>query len=295
MSENFLIKHYRVLYLLICLVSIILLVASHYWIPDNVFKMLAHELGVAGIVAVILVFTIETFTRERHRLAADDLLASINKNLFHAIYKRYIPEPVFEEVEKCVMRCSVYREAHELDYTIDDLPPTADEALRSSHFQCTAQTSYKLSNLLDQDTTHDITIKIERPLESKYDALCTINELTVNGVTVPESELMACITRTDQHVVLCKKIELPARGKVDVSTKSTLLKKKTDSEIWCSRLPSDGLKLTVSTPSKGLMVKASANHSERLKVQLDNQVTRKWVLDFGIFPHQSIIFWWQQA
>jgi hypothetical protein len=102
---------------------------------------LLHELGFAGVVSVILIFTIEKFSRERHKLAAETLLDRINQDLFRAIYKRYIPEAVFEEVEKCIMMGSVYRESHELDYTIDAFAEDVDAELSASSFHCTAQTS----------------------------------------------------------------------------------------------------------------------------------------------------------
>lgn len=287
---------HNLVYAIIFLVAVLLVTGSHYqWWPVGVVTVLAKEIGFAAIVSLFLVGTIETFSRERHRLAAEELLMKINKDLFLAIYKRYVPEKVFEEVEKCVMLCSVYRTCHELDYTIDDFPNGTTNELKNNYFQCTAQTNYKLANVLDQATQHDVMVIIERPIDSRFDGLCIFNELTIGGLALSREELAGCRSETESHFILRKKIDLQARQVIDISTKSTLLKKRTDSEIWCSRLPSDGLKLTVSTPSKGLLVKAFANHSEELKISLDNPVTKKWTLDFGIFPHQSIIFWWQPA
>ena len=122
-----------------------------------------------------------------------------------------------------------------------------------------------------------------------------MNEVCINGAPLAEDLLIKGMSRTDQHVIFRHDVDIPAGAKVDIRTRSVLIKKKTDAEIWCSRLPSDGLTLTVSTPTKGLTVKASANHSEALQQKLDNPVTRKWVLDFGIFPYQSIIFFWQPS
>lgn len=292
-SDDFLVKHHLVLYALIFLSALLCIIASHYWLEASVAKTLFHELGFAGVVSVILIFTIEKFSRERHKLAAEALLERINQDLFRAIYKRYIPEAVFEEVEKCVMMGSVYRESHELDYTIDTFAADVDPELKASSYQCTAQTSYKLRNLLDQDARHMVTVLLERPLDTRHDAWCTVNEVCINGVPLSPNLLAKGMTRTDQHVIFRHEIEIPAGAKVDIRTRSVLIKKKTDAEIWCSRLPSDGLTLTVSTPTKDLKVQASANHAEALQQKLDNPVTRKWVLDFGIFPYQSIIFFWQ--
>jgi hypothetical protein len=256
-------------------------------------KGLLHELGFAGLIAVILIFTIEAFNRERHQMSADSLLEKINGNLFRAIYKRYIPEKVFEEVEKCVMRCNVFRTDHSLDYTIDTFPVGTALKVEAEYFNCTAQTSYKLTNLLEQVAAHDVVVQIELPIDKQLFEYCTITEMKIGGDSMTKEEIESHTTTNASHRIFRKTISIPRNGEIKISTKSNLLKKKMDSEIWCSRLPSDGLTLTVSTPSKGLVVNAIANHSEALDHVLNNHVTQKWILDYGIFPHQSIIFWWK--
>lgn len=273
------------------LAAILLLTAAEYWLPNgSVWSHLAKEFGFAGIVAIILVATIERFTRRRHENATDALLDRMKTNLFQAVYTRYIPESVFEEVEKVVLRADVCRSAHELDYTIDSFADSADEDLRNNHFSCTAQTRYTLTNVRDEDIRHEVVVRLERPLNPAWDHLCKVDELFINGAQVPNLEKH--LDKTDEHIFLKYPMHLSARATVDIATKSTLIKKKTDQEVWCSRLPSDGLKLTVMTPSKLLTVRATANHSEKLKCLLRNPVTTKWELDFGIFPYQSITFWW---
>ena len=293
MSNSFLVKHYRVFYALVLAVSILLLGASHYVEKETLFKSLLHELGFAGIIAVILIFTIEAFNRERHQISADTLLEKINTDLFRAIYKRYIPEKVFEEVEKCVMRCNVFRSDHALDYTIDTFTNATPDTIKNDYFHCTAQTAYKLSNLLEQKASHEVIVQIELPIDKALCEYCKIEEVKIDGRSLTAVEIKSNTTTTDSHLLFKKTIELPVKGSAKITTKSSLLKKKTDSEVWCSRLPSDGLTLTVSTPSKGLIVNAFANHSEKLDHTLNNHVTQKWMLDYGIFPHQSIIFWWK--
>lgn len=276
------------------LLAVLFLALSDDVVPEGFWKFLWHELGFAGIVAIVLIFTIEKFTREKHQRAADDLLDQINQDLFKTIYKRYIPNSVFNEVEKCVMKSAVFRESHQLDYTIDTFPEHTDELLRSSCFKCIAQTNYKLKNLLsDQPVKHQVTVVLERPINSAWDDLCTIEEVRMNDQVLAFDQLTQATKRTDPHILFEHEIEIPSGSEVSIFTKSMLIKNKVDSEIWCSRLPSDGLTLTVSTPTKGLTVQANANHSEKLRQTLNIDVTQRWELKFGIFPFQSIIFFWK--
>ncbi len=87
-----------------CISLLFLVISAHYHSEWPVLSPFFKELGVAGVIALILVFTIEKFTRQRHEKAANTLVEKINNNLFHAIYKRYIPEEVFSEVEKSLLK-----------------------------------------------------------------------------------------------------------------------------------------------------------------------------------------------
>ena len=95
------------------LVSVVLLLVGHLVETDYAtFAIFLKELAFAGMIALILIGTIERFNRRRHERAANALVERINKNLFHAIYERYIPHAVFNEVEKGLLRSNVFRQEH---------------------------------------------------------------------------------------------------------------------------------------------------------------------------------------
>lgn len=277
----------QLVYFLMFLAGVLLIMIAYQFIKEGIFFYLAKEVGFALIVAIFLVFTIEKFTREHHQAAADELMEKTHKNLFHAIYKRYIPERVFEEVEKSLMESDVVRSRHELDYTIEA------RADRPDLVTCTAQTSYELSSVVDAPVTHKIVVRLELPIEEHFHQECSIDELRIGNAVLNAHILARYIVRDAEHCTLSYPMEMTPRGVYQISTRSRLVKKTTDMEVWASRIPSDGLKLTVSTPSKSLEVCASANHSQKLEERLNNGVTKKWDLPFGIFPYQSIIFWWK--
>ena len=272
-------------YCLMFLVGVLLLIIAYNVTKDGFLYFLFKEVGFALIVAVFLVGTIERFSRERHEAAAKESVLEINRNLFYAIFKRYIPEKVFEEVEKSVMESNVFRTKHELDYTIQDF---GDDLVT-----CLAQTSYDLTSVVDAPIDHEIVVGLELPIDSKYILKCYIEQLTIGSSVMNADQLAPYITRNHEHCTLRFKTRIEGRATINVTTKSHLIKKATDVELWASRIPSDGLKLTVSTPTGKLDVCASANHSEALDVKINNEVTKKWDLPHGIFPFQSIMFWWK--
>jgi hypothetical protein len=294
-NQNLLASKHRWIYVAIAFGSFVCLLLAHFVFIEKAsfWHVMFKELGTAILIAMILVFTVERFTRERHEKAADDMMMNINKNLFNAIFKRYIPERVFEQVEKCVMESKVYRHEHELDYVIEKFGAKYSDDLQKNFFKCTAHTRYQIENLLDQQITHNVFIRLERPLFEEHQKICEIVEISIDKHHLSPEEIKKHTKYTDQHIEFCYPCSLAQRSSLQVKTKSILVKQQCDMEIWCSQLPSDGFKLEVSTPSKDITVHAVANHHEKLEEQTVSEVSHKWVLDYGVFPHQSIILWWK--
>lgn len=121
---------------------------------------------------------------------------------------------------------------------------------------------------------------------------CVINSIIINGITLTDEEIASHLSTTESQKVFCRNTRIPPNGSIEVSSSSYLFKQKTDSEIWASRIPSNGFKLTVSMPSKDIKVLAQAHHSEKLVPILSYEVTKSWELKHGMFPFQSVIFWW---
>ena len=272
-------------YALMFAIGVVLLITAYHIFKEGFWYYLFKETGFALVVAVILVGTIERFTRERHEAAAHATMEEINKNLFYAVFKRYIPEKVFEEVEKLVMEADVFRSKHKLDYTIEDGT--------DGRVSCLAQTSYVLTSVVDATIEHKVTVSLELPVDHQYVGECFVEFLQIDNLKLNKDELQNYVTQTAEHVKMEYPITIAGRGSVRISTRSRLSKQSTDVELWASRIPSDGLELTVSTPNKNLTVCASANHSAQPEQTIDNDVTKKWELPYGIFPHQSIMFWWK--
>lgn len=280
-------------YLVVGLVSLVLLLTSPLFAAEwPVFTHFLQEVGFAGIISLIVIFTIERFSRSRHERAAHALVEKMNNDLFHAIYKRYIPEEVFVEVEKCLMQSGVFRRGHDVNYTIQNIDEDDVDVDCNMHVKCLAQSRYILHNITKREVSHPVILMLERPVDPKWDNHCKIKSVKINGVKLSDKEIEDSTKKTEAQFVFCRDVIIPPSGTLEVVTSASLLKQKADSEIWASRLPSDGMKLTVSMPSKDIKVFAKALHSEKLVSILDNNVTKSWELKHGMFPFQSIVFWW---
>lgn len=276
------------------------LLLNKLWAHDEEFykhiiSLFVAELGVAGFVALLIISTIERFTRSKHEKAANNLIDRIKSDLFYAIYKRHIPADVFAEVQRCLFNKSIYRKRYMVNYALSFIPQDAEiaEKDRSNHLLCSIGSRYELHNISDIPENAVVEMYLEQPIDENMRKFLQIEELKIDGYTFTSDEILSLIKSTSDHLILRKETTIPAGGKIQVCVKGRTIKRKTDMEVWGSRLPSDGIMLQITAP-ENIKVHATANHSSSLEYEnMDGGLTHIWTLNRGIFPFQSIIFWWK--
>lgn len=256
------------------------------------------ELGVAIIIALLLILTIEHHTRKMQKKDSDLLNNRVNRNVFEAFLKRSIPEAVYDEVQDCMLNNNVLRTDYSVDYRLDflsdsdikehNIPPD----LVRNYLACTIYSSYTLKNLTKVRISPDVQMHIELPSDKELHRCVEITDVKFNEQPLHRRKLQDHTDFKDKihRIFRCNKgIEPDSSIRVQVTAKT--IKRKLDSEVWASRLPSNGMTLTVRAP-RSIRVKAEANHSKELKHHRSANDTSVWELRHGIFPFQSLIFWW---
>ena len=263
---------------------------------NGLLRFLSKELGMALVIAIVLVFTIEKVTRRQHGQAADRLMAEINKDIFRSVYKRYIPPAVFDEVEKCLLTKNVFRKRYQLCYTLRKLRDQEFDGIegisKEEHLALELYSSYVLENTTDTEQVETIGFAIEIPNEPALKSLTKIKSFKIDDeerVTNPKTFDDDC---TAQELYVEFEVEIPARGKRNISMEGFTVKRSIDGDSWASRIPSNGVQISVVAP-ENCMVDCKANHSEKLVWKnTSSSGPTIWQLDHGIFPHQSVTIWW---
>jgi hypothetical protein len=273
-------------YALLAVASFAVLLGSlllHEKWPD--ISAFLHELSFAGFIALIVIMTIERFTRERHLAEARNLISVINKNLFYAIYQRYIPPVVFREVERLLLSCDAFRTNYAITYSIE---PIADDQL---HYVCAAQSSYELHNRADDEITHVVKLNLEKPLNVAHQPLCKILSVRIGNHILTDEEIAkhTSVGKTQIHFSYPTKVAPQSALKVDVA--GTLIKQVTDMELWRTTLPAEGFRVTVSAPN-GVTVEANSIHSQPAEVVHCAGNKKTWEISGGLLPTQGMVFWW---
>lgn len=249
---------------------------------------IVQSLLVAGVMMII----IETISKKAQQLSSDEMIKKINKDLFFAVYKRQIDPGLVEEIENSIFNSKVFRTNHELTYTINPVNRDLDISMDGiNHVVCEINSTYRLKNITQDIISHTIRMDIELPIDSKWKDHCQCLFMKVNDADVKGK---AAERISGAQKIVTYNIEIPAGGEVSISTGATQIKRATDSEIWASRIPSNGMRLTLVTPRGDIETFAHANHRSEIKcLNKDSGSSTVWMLDSFILPHQSLVFWWK--
>jgi hypothetical protein len=177
-------------YLIIALASGSLIFAS-LKVGDHgdTLSSFLKELGFAGIIALIVIFTVERFSKGRHVKESNEFVESlinkINNSMFHAIYDRNLPHPIFKEIEEVVLSSQAYTKDSRLDYTI------SFSIKDSNLLENTARHRYILCNATSKKISYEVNWCLVRSIEDKYFDECKVLEAWIGDKKLSHEEISA--------------------------------------------------------------------------------------------------------
>ncbi len=276
----------------------------------KIFGFLVSEIGIAGIVAIIIVLTIERYTRASHQRESQRLINIINKNIFYAVFQKYIPEEVFAEVKSALINSNVTRSDYTIEYELK-LPSEVellknDKNAKDSLF-CEIESGYVITNITDKPIQTEIKMELENSLNPYLKDYMKILSLKIgddekegvelsgtNDSVTGNADDVYFTKQTKTHLVMTYQLSMKAKESISVKTCAQTIKRSVDQEVWSSRIPSTGLVIKVKAP-KIICLSAKANHSSPFPPTpdtTDRNGYAVWNLNHGIFPYQSIVLWW---
>src|SRR5690606_17906276 len=97
-------------YAAIFLAGLCLIFAGNlYYEESKLIATFIIEIGIAFLVALIIILTIERHQREHQNEFMENSIATISSHLFNAAYKKFIPDEIFTEFVQCLSRANVIR------------------------------------------------------------------------------------------------------------------------------------------------------------------------------------------
>lgn len=286
-------------YLLMALVGLLLLGLVAYIEQkgtESIWLQLVREIGLALIVAVILIFSIERLTRERHIQEVNKWIGEVSNSVFKAVIARNTPRSVYLEVEKNLLYRDFFRKDTSVTYTLRKFE-AADQDIadnqRSEFRKCDVHFHYIVENVnqADRVINYPLTLVFNIPLQENLRSLCKITAVSVDGSPIVV-ELGKNLRIGEQDMAFRHDLHISRGQSVLIRCAWTQVQKAEGEEVWSSTDPTEGVTFTVNTPDGDLKVWGDSMHSEKLDVISESKYAVTWRLPHGIFPYQGIYFRW---
>lgn len=298
-NEGSIETNYKVIPIIVFLVGV-LFISLYYLNPIGedgskfwkTILVIVKDVGIAFIVSVVVLYVIEISTHKKRELAAEKLARKMNEDVFKAVYHKYIPPIIFNEVERCLMGSGVIRSEYRVTYA---LRKSKDELLKN-HYLCTLRSRYMLKNIAGGPVDEIVRARLELPITKELHTFVKFTKVIIGERELSEEEITNALVSDGKNKTFSLEVLVPLGG-LNVDVHSQLVKRLTDQEVWTTSYAADGIELTIHSPSD-CRVEGFANHSKSKHVIEDREVLDEGVrkyelkLNYGIIPHQSFVIWW---
>jgi hypothetical protein len=130
-------------------------------------KIVIRDIGIALIVAAVIIFAIEQKSRDELNRMVTRFLQRTHENLFQTILGVEFPKPMFDFVRDRLMKEPVFRTETEVHYTIRELTENVGLRFGIATVRLDVTFSYRIKNLSDRGQTHPVRFFVEEPLDQQ--------------------------------------------------------------------------------------------------------------------------------
>ena len=263
-------------------------VSKKTWVP------LSKEIGFAALIALLLSYTIEQYTRRVHEEERQEEKAELKRNVFEAVYGILAPEHVVDRIVKSTLgqkfwrtNYRVYFELHLHDFSREDGVLVKGVRLRSHH-------SYTIKNISHEPEDYELRIEVEKPDLRGVRESIEVEQIIINGKEIDKKSLVEQERDVIKQYSYKWKVN---RGEIaTINFCVTVGRGLDDTELWWSFIPSDGMTLQVKLPPEITEFGAFPIHeTDLVKSQSSATGYHEWELRDVVLPYQGIALWWRYS
>ncbi|MCI0561103.1 MAG: hypothetical protein MN733_21670 [Nitrososphaera sp.] len=261
---------------------------------------LFRELGFGCLIALVLIVFVEKSAREEQAFSVEKQRAAISENVFKGVFSLRTPSEIVEAVSNQVFKAKVIREHHKNDYHFTEIPTDgqADADFLKRFLKVDITADYMLRNISDEEISIPIRLGFPVPPLPRFSSFVKVHKISIGGqeltaVQIAEGDRSAEDPPARIRYAWCRKAA--ANATIHVVANYTLIKERSDNEVWQTLYPGRGMELTANINVQGLEFGVHPLHEKNL-IKLSgvgDTGTHRWVLDGPVLPHQGMIIWWR--
>ncbi|KYG24023.1 hypothetical protein SE92_30360 [Bradyrhizobium sp. AT1] len=267
-----------------------------------------HEIGFALIVAVIIWFTFEFFSRSETEDHWNDRIERIARNVFFGVFRRNFPQEFIREANLLLLDHTFIRRGLHLTYTISDATCAVRGGGEERFVKVNAIARFKIENVGNDAAEFHVRIGLPNPLIDEMKEFCRVLRVVVKvegqeenlDLTDAEAKFRQDIKNDQLTAVIfdVKKITVQPEQKIEIVFDYTMAKEQEDSEVFQTAFPTDGITLTITDkgPTKRA-VRAKTIHMAEFDddTSAERNGTYNFSLSRYLLPKQGFVIWWKEV
>lgn len=259
---------------------------------DKIAKIVAgfiNGLGITLLTSAVLAFSFERLSRIKMAKRAEKERENIKNDVFQSIFGNFFPQKIMSEFNQSLKLAEVIKEKVTHTITLRDLPQ------HDGHFVAEIEQEFTVRNTCARLITHEVVFYLEVPLNKNHEALSQFKLVRIGRTVFQGTILKNKVSKTDKgdYVVFREPIKLKPLEDVKVIFSYITIKRNFDYELFVNLRPQSDITVCVKAP-EGTVVMADANNSVELIETSLSPNSKRWWLDHGMMPYQSITVWWKE-
>ena len=289
----FLSRHFIWVNFVILLSSIMSIWFSSTFEDEAIFKAIFKEVGMAGLVAFVLNFSIEFVNRKKHEVFVEE----IGNNLFKAVYGRNIDKNITTQLDKHVFFSDCIRR----DYCVD----IAFTKENNGQVVMSGCVTFEVENVTNHKKKIPVVKAVLDTMEEVNIELIQVGDSVIFRHGQEESELedephagedeRLSIKKVGDVMALTYSAELQPNQRIRVAQKYSKVVPDHYNETFSTTIPLDTFRLKVmDATGLNLKIMAVSVHPEDEKeIPTANPLHREWHINDVILPGQGIVLGWK--
>lgn len=255
---------------------------------------LFRELGFGCLIALVLIVFVERSAREEQAHSVEKQRAAISENVFKGVFSLHTPLPIVEAVSSQIFKAKVIREHHKNDYHFTEIANPSNQRF----LQVDVTADYRLRNIADEEIRVPIRLGFPVPPLELFADRVKVHKISIDGRELTAEEIEAGDKSAEDppnRIRYAWYHPVAGRAAIHVVANYTLIKERSDNEVWQTLYPGLGMELTANINVQGLEFGVHALHEKKVSKLsgVGNTGTHRWVLNEAVLPHQGMILWWR--
>jgi hypothetical protein len=274
----------------------------HHLTGSEFLALYMKELGVAFLVAGIVIRVVEKRAKELDNERADQLRREVAHDAIFSIYGLRHRTDFINATIETNLQARIVRENMTMKYEVraptreeaELVLPSAGEDALQRFAVLEMELRYTFRNVASKESS--FLVPCTMPLRQGEGArsLTKATYVSLGGVSLTEQQIADAAQARAEELVYQWNYTLSPGGTLDLVIYAQCLKERSDAEVWGSLFPTMGdITLSMTVPA-GLSFGVRDHSNAILKEEPGpNSNSKTWTMSGPLLTHNSIIFWWR--